>query len=47
MKVVPAMVGLVLLAVFAFLSVLSLFYGVDSRDGSYDPRSPLYPVGLH
>ena len=40
------MVGLLILAALAVLSVISLFYGVDSRDGSADPRGPIYPVGL-
>jgi hypothetical protein len=41
------MIGLaffiLLLAVFAFLSVR---FGVDSRPGSTDPRSPAQPVGI-
>ena len=40
------MVGLVILFILAGLSVISLIYGVDSRDGSVDPRQPIYPVGL-
>ena len=28
------------------LSVLSVYYGVDSRYGSSDPRRPIYPIGL-
>ena len=40
------MVGLILLTFFALLSVISLYYGVDSRDGSMDPNRPIYPVGL-
>jgi hypothetical protein len=40
------MVGLLILAIFALLSVISLVYGVDSRDGSSDPRRPIYPIGL-
>jgi hypothetical protein len=41
------MIGLlffgVVLAVFALLSNV---FGVDSRSGSPDPRSPIYPVGI-
>jgi len=40
------MVGLLILAILSVLSVMSLIYGVDSRDGSVDPRRPIYPVGL-
>jgi hypothetical protein len=40
------MVGLLILAILAVLSVMSLSYGVDSRDGSVDPRRPFHPVGL-
>jgi hypothetical protein len=40
------MVGLVILILLTVLSVISLVYGVDSRDGSVDPRRPIYPVGL-
>jgi hypothetical protein len=40
------MVGLIILLVLTVLSVLSLVYGVDSREGSNDPRRPFYPVGL-
>ena len=40
------MIGLLFLGAFLVLSVLSLFYGVDSRDGSADPRRPIYPIGL-
>ena len=40
------MVGLVILIALAVLAVVSLLYGVDSRDGSTDPRRPLSPVGL-
>lgn len=40
------MVGLVLLGVLIVLSVISVAYGVDSREGSTDPRRPIYPVGL-
>ena len=40
------MVGLIILLVLTVLAVLSLAYGVDSREGSNDPRRPIYPVGL-
>jgi hypothetical protein len=40
------MLGLVILAVLSILSLISFVYGVDSRDGSLDPRRPGYPVGL-
>jgi hypothetical protein len=40
------MVGLIILGALIVLSVLSVAYGVDSRDGSSDPRRPIYPVGL-
>jgi hypothetical protein len=45
MKVIP-MIGFVILSVLAVLSVISLVYGVDSREGSMDPHRPIYPVGL-
>jgi hypothetical protein len=40
------MLGLAILGVLAVLSIISLVYGVDSRDGSMDPRRPIYPIGL-
>jgi hypothetical protein len=40
------MLGMVILATLIVLSIISLAYGVDSRDGSADPRRPIYPVGL-
>jgi hypothetical protein len=40
------MIGLLILGVLAVLSIISLVYGVDSRDGSLDPRRPIYPIGL-
>ena len=40
------MLGLVILGALTVLSIISLVYGVDSRDGSMDPRRPIYPVGL-
>ena len=38
--------------VLAIMSILAIFglaavtWGVDSRDGSADPRRPAYPVGI-
>ncbi len=40
------MVGLLILAALTVLSIISVVYGVDSRDGSFDSRGPIYPVGL-
>ena len=40
------MLGLLILGVLTVLSIISLVYGVDSRDGSMDPRRSIYPVGL-
>lgn len=40
------MIGLLFLGAFLVLSVLAVSYGVDSRDGSADPRRPIYPIGL-
>lgn len=40
------MVAVMLLGVLTLLAILALRYGVDSRDGSLDPRRPLQPVGL-
>ena len=40
------MVGMFILIVLSVLSVISLACGVDSRDGSTDPRRPVYPIGL-
>ena len=40
------MVGLIILLVLTVLSIVSLVWGVDSREGSNDPRRPFYPVGL-
>jgi hypothetical protein len=40
------MVALIILGALIVLSVLSVAYGVDSRDGSSDPRRGAYPVGL-
>ena len=36
----------VLTAVLAAVGIASLKWGVDSRDGSDDPRRSLYPVGI-
>lgn len=40
------MVGLVILVLLAALSAISVVYGVDSRNGSTDPRGPASPVGI-
>jgi hypothetical protein len=40
------MVGMLILIILTVLSVVSLVFGVDSRDGSVDPRRPQYPIGL-
>jgi hypothetical protein len=40
------MVALIVLTFLVVLPVLALRYGVDSRDGSQDPRRPLYPVAI-
>ena len=40
------MEGLIVLGALLVFSVISVAYGVDSRDGSSDPRRPIYPVGL-
>lgn len=40
------MVGMIILIALMALSVLSFVYGVDSRDGSQDPRRAAYPIGL-
>ena len=40
------MVGLVILGALIVLAVISVAYGVDSRDDSSDPRRPIYPIGL-
>jgi hypothetical protein len=45
MKVIP-LIGFLILTVLVVLSLFDLVYGVDSRDGSTDPRRPIYPVGL-
>jgi len=36
----------VLTAAIAAVGLVSLMWGVDSRDGSDDPRRPVYPVGI-
>jgi len=42
--------GLLVLVVFvaalAFMGVAAMIVGVDSRDGSTDPRSPIRPTGI-
>lgn len=45
MKVIP-MIGFLILGILSALSILAIVYGVDSREGSMDPRRPIYPVGL-
>lgn len=40
------MMALTVLLFLLVLPFLALRYGVDSRDGSPDPRRPSYPVGL-
>jgi hypothetical protein len=40
------MMALIVLAFLVVLPVLALRYGVDSRDGSQDPRRQYQPVGL-
>jgi hypothetical protein len=40
------MVGLVILLLFLVLPMAAFIYGVDSRDGSADPRRPASPVGI-
>lgn len=43
MELLFAAIVMVMLAAFA---VTASEFGVDSRDGSDDPRRPNYPVGL-
>ena len=40
------MVGLVILGVLIVFAMISVAYGVDSREESSDPRSPINPIGL-
>ena len=40
------MVELIVLVFVLVLPILAQRYGVDSRDGSPDPRRSFYPVGL-
>jgi hypothetical protein len=40
------MIGLIILGALIFIAIISLAYGVDSRDESPDPRRSIYPVGL-
>ena len=40
------MVGLIILGVLLLFALISVAYGVDSREESSDPRGPVYPVGL-
>lgn len=37
---------LVIVAALVAVDIASLLRGVDSRDGSTDPRAPLHPTGL-
>ena len=37
---------LVITAILAAFGLASVAWGVDSRDGSADPRRQAYPVGL-
>lgn len=37
---------LLAVAVLSVFALLSLAWGVDSRDGSADPRRPDYPVSI-
>ena len=37
---------LAIIAIFAALGLASVAWGVDSTDGSADPRRQSYPVGL-
>ena len=41
------MIGLVIIAFILVLAALAGPYGVDSREGSVDPRRAQYPVGIH
>jgi len=40
------MVGFIIFGVLVVLSMISVAYGVDSREDSSDPRRPVYPIGL-
>ena len=37
---------IVMLVIFAAFALAALRWGVDSREGSPDPRRPDYPVGI-
>jgi hypothetical protein len=40
-------IGLILATIaLAVFAAASITWGVDSRDGSDDPRRPAYPVGI-
>ena len=41
------MIEFTIVAIVIVLAALAAWYGVDSREGASDPRSPLYPVGIH
>jgi type II secretory pathway pseudopilin PulG len=40
------MVGLVILGVLIVFAMISVAYGVDSREESSDPRGPVYPIAI-
>ena len=40
------MIGFSLILAFAVFTVLSLVFGVDSRNDSNDPHRSSYPVGI-
>lgn len=40
------MFGLLIILAIAVVAALSARYGVDSREGSGDPRRAEYPVGI-
>ncbi|HEY7524704.1 MAG TPA: hypothetical protein VH720_13730 [Candidatus Limnocylindrales bacterium] len=35
-----------IIAALTFLGMAAIAFGVDSRDGSTDPRSPVRPTGI-
>jgi len=37
---------IVIIAALAAIVILAPIFGVDSREGSTDPRSPAQPVGI-
>jgi hypothetical protein len=40
------MIALIIFALILVFGAISLAFGVDSRDGSSDPRRSDYPIGL-